>query len=101
VSSEEGSQLVACQGNQRILAYDPGVLSGLTLLISPSQTAATIEMFMISVLPQTEHLHRKSNGLTCATQLQLVTVCFIGRALLVGLELRDIGLPMSSSGGLP
>ena len=42
------------------------------------------EMFMISVLPQTEHLHRKANGLTAETQLQLVAGCFIGGALLVG-----------------
>jgi hypothetical protein len=40
-------------------------------------------MFMISVLPQTEHLHRNANGLTAATQLQLAAGCFIGRALLV------------------
>jgi hypothetical protein len=36
---------------------------------------------MISVLPQTEHLHRNANGLTAATQLQLAAGCFIGRAL--------------------
>ena len=40
---------------------------------------------MISVLPQTEHLHRNANGLTAETQLQLVAGCFIGSALLVGL----------------
>src|SRR5215472_19311717 len=56
--------------------------SGSTLLILPSQTAAAIEMFMISVPPQTEHLHRNANGLTAATQLQLVAGCFIGGALL-------------------
>jgi len=44
-------------------------------------------MFMISVLPQTEHLHRNANGLTAETQLQLVAGCFIGSALLVGLGL--------------
>jgi hypothetical protein len=33
---------------------------------------------MISVLPQTEHLYRNANGLTDATQLQLVAGCFIG-----------------------
>jgi hypothetical protein len=44
-------------------------------------------MFMISVLPQTEHLHRNANGLTAETQLQLVAGCFICSALLVGLGL--------------
>jgi len=44
-------------------------------------------MFIISVLPQTEHLHRNANGLTAKTQLQLVAGCFIGSALLVGLGL--------------
>jgi len=44
-------------------------------------------MFMISVLPQTEHLHRSAKGLTAKTQLQLVAGCFIGSALLVGLGL--------------
>jgi len=41
-------------------------------------------MFMISVLPQTEHLHRNANGLTAKTQLQLVAGWFVGSALLVG-----------------
>ena len=54
------------------------VTSGSPLLILPSQTAATVEMLMISVPPQTEHLHRKANGLTSTTQLQLVSGCFIG-----------------------
>jgi len=33
-------------------------------------------MFMILVLPQTEHLHRNANGLTAETQVQLVAGCF-------------------------
>jgi hypothetical protein len=42
---------------------------------------------MIEVLPQTEHPHRNANGETTAAQSQLVSGCFIGGALLVGLGL--------------
>jgi hypothetical protein len=73
---EENSSTPSTFKNYCLACSD--VTSGSPLLILPSQTAATVEMLMISVLPQTEHLHRKANGLTSTTQLQLVSGCFIG-----------------------
>jgi hypothetical protein len=62
---------------------------GATFLISPSQTAAMVEMCMISVLPQTEHFHRKANGETAAAQSQLASGCFIVAPLYHAVGLGD------------
>jgi hypothetical protein len=62
------------------------------LIVSPLQTEARVEILMIAVLPQTEHRHRNANGEAAAAQSQLVSGCFMGNALLVGL-----GLELNSS----
>jgi hypothetical protein len=60
--------------------------SGSTFLImSPSQTAARVDIFMIAVLPQTGQRHRNANGEAAAgSQSQRVSVWFIRDTLVMG-----------------
>jgi hypothetical protein len=53
------------------------------LIVAPLQTASKVEIAMIVVLPQTEHLHRSANGEAAAVQAQLVSRCFIGATSLL------------------
>jgi hypothetical protein len=67
--------------------------AGSTLLIvSPSQIAARVEIFMIAVLPQAEHRHRNANGEAAAVQSQFKSGWFIGGALIVALGWTLIAL---------
>jgi len=66
--------------------YVPGALrceavSGSTsLILSPPQTAARVEIFMIAVLPQAGQRHRNANGDAAAgPQSQGVSGCVIGQ----------------------
>ena len=90
----EGRSLVASHGNAPYSrfqdGYDAGPLeskrtSGSTFLImSPSQTAARVDIFMIAVLPQTGQRHRNANGeAAAASQTQRVSVWFIRDTLVM------------------
>jgi hypothetical protein len=91
----EGRSLVASHRNAPYRrfqdGYDGGPLeskrtSGSAFLImSPSQTAARVDIFMIAVLPQTGQRHRNANGEAAAgSQSQRVSVWFIRDALVMG-----------------
>src|ERR1700730_4129841 len=68
----EGKSLVASHRNAPYRRFQDGSdggpleskrTSGSTFLImSPSQTAARVDIFMIAVLPQTGQRHRNANG---------------------------------------
>jgi len=52
--------------------------------MSPSQTAARVDIFMIAVLPQTGQRHRNANGEAAAgSQSQRVSVWFIRDTLVM------------------
>jgi hypothetical protein len=68
----------------------PGALRGdaasgsTSLILSPPQTAARVETFMIAVLPQVGQRQRNVNGEAAAgAQSQDVSGCIIGGILLV------------------
>jgi hypothetical protein len=68
--------------------YNPVMLWGETTsesafrIVSPSQTAARVDTFMIAVFPQTGQRHRNANGETAAAS-QSQGACFMDGALLV------------------
>ena len=48
------------------------------LILSPSQTAASVDIFMIALVPQTAQRHRSANGLAAlGPQSQWVLGCFV------------------------
>ena len=48
------------------------------LIVSPLQTAARLEIFMVAVMPQTGQRHRTANGEAAPAQSQDASGCFIG-----------------------
>jgi hypothetical protein len=50
-------------------------------MVSPSQTAASVEIFMIVVLPQTGQRQRTANGEAAPAQSQRASVCFMALPL--------------------
>src|SRR5262249_19615614 len=46
-------------------------------MLSPSQTAASVDTCMIALVPQSGQRHRRTNGLTASAQRQWLSGCFI------------------------
>src|SRR5262249_38604998 len=83
--------------------YGPGALRGdapsgsTSLILSPPQTAARVETFMIAVLPQVGQRHRNANGEAAeGAQSQDVSGCIIGAILLVSWFASPLGCALRS-----
>jgi len=83
--SENGGPISAAEVEEKSRLFESikkraraiGCPSSYILILSPSQTAASVDIFMIVLVPQTEQRHRSANGLAAfAPQSQLVSGCF-------------------------
>src|SRR5262249_5435833 len=78
--------LALSTGCDRSLPCRETALGSAFLIVSPSQTAARVDTFMIAVLPHSGQRHRNASAETAAPQSQLLSAWCIRGTLLSGCD---------------